>query len=369
MTRGRGTAVVLVLIGVLATSCSGGDTAPATSAITAPTPTTTIAPNRAAFVGLLAESFVSEVTAESGELVVDREEATCLAEGVYAGSTEDRLRQLGYDPAAGQFPEEEDLLDAQTDVEKVHMVDLMRDCVNLVGQLTDLVLVGELTDSEEIARCAAETYTASDTFAKSVTTPEFDPELNDEIDRTLADALTDCTSRYPSADNEATDQALRPGETVSYVDYTDEEDGFSISYPEGWAAFTNPDPTGGITALFAGPGYPNGPSVHIFTNEPEPGTTLEEFVEWRINDIQAGSPGQEFIEQGATVLGDARAWFVAYEATLHPDELDLFFGEVMALHDGHGYIVTYTSPSDTWREWAGVQGPMVISFRPPTVGS
>ena len=117
-------------------------------------------------------------------------------------------------------------------------------------------------------------------------------------------------------------------------------------------------------ALFAGPGYPNGPSVHVFTSDPDPGTTLADYVEWRIADIRAGAPGQEFIEQGGTQLGGENAWFLAYAASPPGLDFPIFFGEVIGLHDGVGFIVTYASPLEAHREWLGVLGPMVISFTP-----
>jgi hypothetical protein len=57
-----------------------------------------------------------------------------------------------------------------------------------------LLLAGGATNSEEVARCIAEIYAASDTFTRALGTPEYDPDLNDEIDRVLFGALVECES-------------------------------------------------------------------------------------------------------------------------------------------------------------------------------
>jgi hypothetical protein len=137
-----------------------------------------------------------------------------------------------------------------------------------------------------------------------------------------------------------------PAESTEMVAYVNTDHGFQILRPTSWDVFEN---VADVAVVFAAPGYPDAMSVHVYVDQQRDDWTLQEWVSVRYAEIErilgASGPHEWVGEETPTSLGTNDAWAVAYAAVLHPDEIPVFFTEVLAVADGRGFIVTFANPN------------------------
>lgn len=185
--------IALALVTILVGACSDGDDGDTASS------SSTSSPRQAeetaeqptgeteAVVDLLATQFAS--SDDPNRLQFDTEQAQCTAEGVVDRLGMERLQELGFEAGAAEVPQlSGDLLEPD---EQDEVYAAITACVDLEDQLADLLLASGLTEDQ--ATCVAEHYMATDLPQRSLMSAH-DPELNAEIDATLAAAAEDCAS-------------------------------------------------------------------------------------------------------------------------------------------------------------------------------
>ena len=122
---------------------------------------------------------------DRGELTFTRDEAVCVAERVVDRLGEARLRDLGADRA----PLDE--LVFAPDERRV-VFGAVDGCTDLVAQVARF-LAADAGLPEDLARCVAERYVASEELEEALFGTDIDPALGARIDAVLDAAVTACT--------------------------------------------------------------------------------------------------------------------------------------------------------------------------------
>ncbi len=166
---------------------------------------------------------------------------------------------------------------------------------------------------------------------------------------TAPPAATTSSSATTTSTAAPTTTATGPASTTTaaeeLVPYRNGEYGFTIRFPRDWDVHEN---VGDVAVLFTAPGYPDALSVHVFIDDSRSDWTLPAFVDHRKSEIQSAtgvsSESEWLADEGETALGSNQATYLEYAGTLHPDEISVFFLEVISVDAGRGFIVTLASP-------------------------
>lgn len=146
--------------------------------------------------------------------------------------------------------------------------------------------------------------------------------------------------------------------TAGFAAYVSPEDGWRIEHPAGWAQTS----LAGIT-VFASPGNsPERPGASINVAVTSAGAaTLTESVDTTLAVLPRIMTDFQLMESRTDTLGGAEAHRWSY--TARQGEFTLRLTQVLALHDGKAFVVTFGSTRDRAADFAAVWGTVQASFQ------
>jgi hypothetical protein len=136
---------------------------------------------------LVAEDLVA--SQQDGAISFDEGQADCVASGLLDRFGGEQLREWGYDEETEATPEGDLTIDDGDQREDAWEV--LVDCVDVTDQISGILVAGGSLDEDE-SRCVAERYVDSDVAAHAVFGPG-DPEVNEQVDELLEDAVEACS--------------------------------------------------------------------------------------------------------------------------------------------------------------------------------
>jgi hypothetical protein len=140
-----------------------------------------------------------------------------------------------------------------------------------------------------------------------------------------------------------TDGGARGGRPVFSTEYP-----FAVSYPSEWT--TELDSLGTVV-IFLSPLLDAGDTFSENVNvvvESLRGSalSLDEYMDLTMEVLDEVIVGFSLADEGATTLGGRPAHFIEYTGTEPTVGLSLTWLQVIAIHDGNAYVVTYTGDRD-----------------------
>lgn len=173
----------------------------------------------------------------------------------------------------------------------------------------------------------------------------------------------------PSQESEGVDDTVDGSGAISLSDldesllYENREYGFAVAYPSDWTA-EEADPNDlGIVAGFLPPGEdlidPNN-YVTVQIEELPEGTTLSEYTEAVLADLEASFEEFEVLAEGEMKISEEPATVIAYGATVEGTRYQGIFAYTIV--DDRAYVITYRSLAERYSELEDDAKRMINSF-------
>jgi len=150
-----------------------------------------------------------------------------------------------------------------------------------------------------------------------------------------------------------------PTSVTAYLEHVDEENGFAISYPQGWEAESSED----ILALFLG-GESDpmcSPQVQVTNEEMSQPVGIHAWFEQLKGNYTAGGGYTPISEQDMTVDGFPAIKHVCLIAVT--EDVDFHAMLLYVVEDTTGWIVFCTCRSDCWSQYEPTFDTMIGTFQ------
>ncbi len=181
----RSLAIALTLAAVSLAACSSSDETPSSSG----SPKDREPPgDQESAVKTVKQDLVEND--DPNALIFTDSEAGCAAGATVEALGITRLRELGMNLESGTAPTRTEPPLTNTEADELYAI--YDRCADLESKVATFFSAdGQLSPSQ--AGCVADRYLSTGLFRRSLFGEDFDPALNDEIDRTLAAATAACT--------------------------------------------------------------------------------------------------------------------------------------------------------------------------------